>query len=195
MRIVSNTGPIIGLAKIGRVFLLKGIAAEVLIPPWVHRELLGKVGNESEQIDQALNAFIRIADLMPLESATERAIADLDEGEKQAIALASTVEGDVLLLLDDRAGRQVAKELNIPTTGLIGLLLLAKEKGLVGNVGSIIEELRNHGYWLSDEVIGVAKHLATPQQGNYRLLNRLKSKIRNPVIDCGFFNPHSLAQT
>ena len=65
-----------------------------------------------------------------------------------------------MLLLDDRAGRQVAKRLNIRTTGLVGLLLLAKEKGLVENVGSLIEELRNHGYWLSDEVIEVARRLA-----------------------------------
>ena len=63
------------------------------------------------------------------------------------------------MLLDDRAGRQVAKRLNIPTTGLIGLLLLAKEKGLVENVGSLIEELRHSGYWLSDEVMAVARRL------------------------------------
>ncbi|MFH0811761.1 MAG: DUF3368 domain-containing protein [Pseudomonadota bacterium] len=136
------------------------MAEEVLIPPLVHRELLGKVGSESEQIDRALNDFIRIADIMPLESTTKRAIADLDEGEKQAIGLASTIEGDALLLLDDRAGRQVAEKLNIPTIGLIGLLLLAKEKGLVENVGALIRELRNNGYWLSDEVMDVARRLA-----------------------------------
>lgn len=160
MKMVSNTSPIIGLAKIGRIFLLKGIAEEVLIPPLVYRELLGKIGSESEQIDRALNDFIHITGIMPLEPATESAVADLDEGEKQAIALAVTVKGDVLLLLDDRAGRQVAEKLNIPTTGLIGLLLLAKEKGLVGNVVPLIEELRDKGYWLSDEVIDVARRLA-----------------------------------
>lgn len=160
MKVVSNTGPIIGLAKIGRSFLLKSMFEEVLIPPLVHRELFGKVGGESEEIERALNDFIHIADLMPLEPATEQATADLDEGEKQAIGLASTIEGHVVLLLDDRAGRQVAKRLNIRTTGLVGLLLLAKEKGLVENVGSLIEELRNNGYWLSDGVIEVARRLA-----------------------------------
>lgn len=160
MKVVSNTGPIIALAKIGQIFLLRSMFEEVLIPPLVHRELLGKIGSESEQIDQALKDFIRIADIMPLEPVTERAIDDLYEGEKQAIGLASMIEGEVLLLLDDRAGRQVTEKLNIPTTGLIGLLLLAKEKGLVENVGSLIEELRNNGYWLSDEVMDVARRLA-----------------------------------
>lgn len=47
MKIVSDTGPLIGLAKIDCLSILKNIATEVLIPPMVHRELLGKVGIES----------------------------------------------------------------------------------------------------------------------------------------------------
>jgi predicted nucleic acid-binding protein len=50
--------------------------------------------------------------------------------------------------------------LDIPTTGLTGILLMAKEKGLLENVGQIIEELRNNGYWLSNEVVDTAKRLA-----------------------------------
>lgn len=160
MKIVSNTGPIIGLAKIDKLFLLKRIAEEVLIPPIVYRELLGKLGSESKRIDNALNEFLRVTDLKPLDSAIEITIAKLDEGERQAIGLASTFTGDVLLLLDDRAGREVAKKLNISTTGLIGILLLAKEKGMVANVKTLVDELREHGYWLSDKIVEVAKQLA-----------------------------------
>ena len=53
MKIVADTGPIIGLAKIGRISLLKDLASEVLIPPIVHKELYGRIEVESEQIDQA----------------------------------------------------------------------------------------------------------------------------------------------
>lgn len=159
MKIISNTGPIIGLAKIDQLFLLKKIASEVLIPPMVYRELLGKVGIESERIDHALNEFLRVTDLNPLEPSIEMTISGLGDGERQAIGLASTVKGDVLLLLDDRAGREVAKQLNIPTTGLVGLLLLAKKKGILENIGSLIDDLRIQGYWLSDEVVEVIKRL------------------------------------
>jgi predicted nucleic acid-binding protein len=62
MKIVSNTGPIIGLAKVDQLFLLKNIASEVLIPPMVYRELLGKVGTESERIDRAFNEFLHVTD-------------------------------------------------------------------------------------------------------------------------------------
>ncbi len=163
MKIVSDTGPIIGLAKIGKISLLKAIAEEVLIPPMVHRELFGKLGDEADQIDQALNDFVQVKGVMGLDPATEEVLSGLGEGEKQAVGLASILEKDTLLLIDDRAGRQVAERLNIPTTGLVGLLLVSKDKGLVESVGELIEELRNNGYWLSDEVIGIARRLAGEQ--------------------------------
>lgn len=160
MKVVSNTGPLIGLAKINQLPILKSIYKEVMIPPMVHKELWGKVGMESDQIDSALQDFIKVTEIKTLKPATESALVDLDEGERQAISLASTIDDEVLLLLDDRAGREAAKKLGIPTTGLIGIMLLAKERGLINNVRPLLEEIRNHGYWLSDEVIEVARKLA-----------------------------------
>ncbi|MDL1961480.1 MAG: DUF3368 domain-containing protein [Deltaproteobacteria bacterium] len=160
MRIVADTGPIIALAKIGKIFLLKSIAEEVLIPPMVYKELFGKIGSESNEIDRALNTFIRLKKEITLDKATEMALADLGEGEKQAIGLASSLGEDVLLLIDDRAGRRVAEKLNIATTGLVGLLVVAKEMGFVEGVGPLIEDLRHNGYWLSDDLITTAKRLA-----------------------------------
>ena len=127
MRIVADTGPIIALAKIGKIFLLKSIAGEVLIPPMVYKELFGKIGSESNEIDRALNTFIRLKKEITLDEATEMALA---------------------------------KKLNIATTGLVGLLVVAKEMGFVESVGPLIEDLRNNGYWLSDDLITTAKRLA-----------------------------------
>ena len=45
-------------------------------------------------------------------------------------------------------------------TGLVGLLLLAKEKGLVERVGPLVADLREAGYWFSDEVADIARRLA-----------------------------------
>ena len=160
MKIVSDTGPIIGLAKIGKIILLKNIADEVIIPPMVYKELFGKTGPESNEIDQALNTFIMVKRDMAVEEAVKIELAGLGEGEKQAIGLASQLDNDVILLLDDRAGREVAARLNIFTTGLIGLLLVAKEKGFVESVGTLIKELRNNGYWLSDDIMKTAIKLA-----------------------------------
>jgi predicted nucleic acid-binding protein len=160
VKIVADTGPIIGLAKIGRVSLLKKLATEVLIPPIVHKELYGKIGSESDQIDQALSDFIHVVELGSLELNLDEPLTNLGEGEKQSIFLASTLKREVLLLIDDRAGRQAADSLNISKIGLVGILLLAKKKGLIDNVVSLLHELRAEGYWLSDEVVAVARKLA-----------------------------------
>ena len=160
MKIVSNTGPIIGLGKIGLLFLLNQIASEVIIPPTVRRELLGKIGPEMEQIDKALNEFLKVADLKPLDRAVEIAISSLDDGEREVIGLASTMSGDILLFIDDRAGREVAKGLNISVSGVVGILLLARGKGMLGKISPLLDELRDKGYWLSDQVLQAAKRLA-----------------------------------
>ena len=162
MKIISNTGPIIALAKVKKLALLKEIANDVLISVAVYRELFAKIGEESEFIEAAIADFIKIIDVKEkaIDRKIEMAIANLDEGEKQTIALASTFNEPIVVLLDDRAGRQVAKELEFPTTGSIGILLRLKEKGLIEKVGVILEEMRSRGYWLSDTVIEVAKKLA-----------------------------------
>jgi predicted nucleic acid-binding protein len=160
VKLVSNTGPIIGLAKIGRMDLLKSLAGEVLIPPFVHKELFGKLGVEAVMIEEGLRTFIRIAAVATKERSVEGVLTELDEGERQAIVLASDIGKDVLLLMDDRAGRQAARKLGIHVTGLVGILLSAKEKGVVNRVGPLIDELRESGYWLSDEVVEAARKLA-----------------------------------
>jgi predicted nucleic acid-binding protein len=168
MKIIADTGPLIGLAKIDCLFILKHIASEVYIPNMVYRELMGKVSVESERIEEALNDFIQINEIKSLETKIKNTVEpkireklmELGEGERQAIILTFKFSKNFLLLLDDRDGRSVADKLNIPYTGLIGILLLAKEKGLLKHIGPLIDDLRTHGYWISDEIADMSKRLA-----------------------------------
>lgn len=54
---------------------------------------------------------------------------DLGAGESEAIVLAREVKADVLLM-DERRGRNAAKRLGITCTGLVGLLLEARRRGI-----------------------------------------------------------------
>ncbi len=47
MKVVSDTGPLIGLAKANLLSIFQAMGLEGLVPPMVHRELLSKIGNES----------------------------------------------------------------------------------------------------------------------------------------------------
>ena len=59
-----------------------------------------------------------------------------------------------------RPGAESQKELGLPVVGSAGLLLLAKQKGLIAEVYPLLETLRLQGYWLSDAVLEKVRRLA-----------------------------------
>lgn len=105
MRIVSNTSPIVALAHLGGLNLLRKIFdSAILIPPAVSRELAGR----------KLPEWFEIRELRQPLSATALE-AFLGAGESEALALALEAEAD-LVLLDDKAARRLA-----PQRGITGL--------------------------------------------------------------------------
>ena len=161
MILVCNTGPLIALAKIDRLSLLQDLGLErILIPPMVQRELWGKIGPESPAIEAALNQFIQVVKLQNIDQRIENAVVDLDNGEKEAVILAASLPEETVLLIDDQAGRKVARNLDLSVLGTAGLLLLAKRQGFVENVSALIEEMRRQGYWLSDALVAQVRRLA-----------------------------------
>jgi predicted nucleic acid-binding protein len=158
MTVVSDTGPIVALAKADHLSLLRILYGEVFIPPAVHRELLAKVGPEAERIDEGLAGFLRITPISESPEEVDRLTSSLGAGEQQAICLALQTGG--LLVMDDRAGRKAAGRLGIATTGVVGVLLKAKQDGQLPMVGPVLEIIRDEGYWLSDTVVETAMRLA-----------------------------------
>ena len=65
---------------------------------------------------------------------------NLDIGEAEAIALALELKADELLI-DERLGRREAVRLGLSITGILGVLLIAKNRGLVSKVKPIMESL------------------------------------------------------
>lgn len=158
MSIISNTGPLIALAKANQLRLLESLFDQVHIPLSVHRELLAKSGVEAERLDQAFATFIRVVEHLEPAEAVRSVTLSLDRGEQEAVALAHQMK--LTLLIDDRLGRQAARRLNLPVTGTISVLLHAKQEKLIPLVRPVLEEIRNQGYWLSDELIAAATGLA-----------------------------------
>jgi predicted nucleic acid-binding protein len=158
MTVVSDTGPLIGLAKVNQLSLLKRLFGEVCIPQAVHRELLAKAGPETARLDEALASFIRVRQPSSWPAEVKAATLRLATGEQQAIALAC--ELGVLLVMDERLGRAAARRLGLSVTGLAGVLVRAKECGLIPAVRPILDGIRQRGYWLSDELVDAAARLA-----------------------------------
>jgi len=75
----------------------------------------------------------------------------VDEGEAEAITLA--MELNLPLLIDDRKGRRVAERLGLKFIGSLGLLKIAKERGIIAEVKPFIQKFLNKGYYLDERLI------------------------------------------
>ena len=76
---------------------------------------------------------------------------DLDLGEREAIALAEARRAD-LLLMDDAAGRAEARRRNLRVTGILGVLRVAADRGLI-EVPSVIAKLRSTNFYFDENLI------------------------------------------
>jgi predicted nucleic acid-binding protein len=139
MPVVSNTSPILNLAIIGQLDLLRQQFGEVLIPPMVRQEL--KVDAELpgvEPIRLALqNHWLRVVELSNTDMA--RALRrDLDNGEAETIALALQLKL-MTVLIDEHDGRVAARAMGLFPVGVLGILLRAKR---TGNLDSVVTAMR-----------------------------------------------------
>lgn len=158
MSLVSNTGPLIALAKADALGLLKELFGEVRIPVAVQRELLAKIGVEAQRLDAALNDFVQVEALSPVQPSFMKATQHLGAGEQQAVLLA--LNRNEQLLIDDRQGRTAARALGVSVTGIVGVLVWAKQSGLIPQVLPVLEMIRQNGYWLSEALLDTAANLA-----------------------------------
>lgn len=150
MLIIADAGPLIGLAKINQLGLLKGIFTSVMVPTEVADECTEHHSKPGAiLITRAIQSTI-----IDVYSETISPIIELDsvlgKGEVAAIALAKQLPSP--LLIDDRRGRYFAKKLGVNITGLPGVLLLAKRKKIIHAVEPILNELHAHHYHLSKQL-------------------------------------------
>ncbi|MFM9841325.1 MAG: DUF3368 domain-containing protein [Cyclobacteriaceae bacterium] len=160
MVIVSDTTTISNLFLIDKLWVLKKLYQKIIIPSTVFDELKRLEDDNKRNIDE-----IRLADWIEVVSVKESDLVavlllTLDKGEAEAIALAKEVKAD-LLIIDELKGRKCAKQLNLNIIGLIGILLLAKQKGILGSIREILTELQEKaGFWISEKLFSATIELA-----------------------------------
>jgi uncharacterized protein len=142
MRAVSNTSPISNLAAIGRLSLLQAQCTELWIPSAVSQELAAHPDPATLTAIQAAldEQWIRVAHpaATPL---LKVLLLHLHAGEAEAIALATDIKAD-MVLIDEQEGRQWAVESGLPITGVLGILLRAKQIGQIAALKPEIQSLR-----------------------------------------------------
>jgi predicted nucleic acid-binding protein len=147
---IADTGPIIIFAKIGHLDLLTAMARVVLLPSPVVREI--RRGRASDPARRAVDAgwgtevavrYIRVA---------VRSVGLLDLGEQSVLTLALKRPGSRVLLDDERA-RKAARQLGLPLTGTVGIIIGAKRRGLIPDVSPLFHAIQAAGSYMAPDFL------------------------------------------
>ncbi|MBD2141128.1 DUF3368 domain-containing protein [Anabaena sp. FACHB-1250] len=163
MIIVSDTTPISELAKVNHLNLLPKLFGKVVIPQGVFDEL--QVGEHpAAKLVQNLSWLeVVTVDNQQLVRELQQSFK-LDLGESEAIALAEEISASGLLI-DERAARKVAMAQKLPLIGTVGILLLAKRRGLLDSVKDVLDEMQEQGMRISDRLYVQVLTLAQEKDG------------------------------
>lgn len=139
-RWVVNASPLISLGKIGRLSLLTALAEEVVAPPASVAEVL----RGADVATAALVSATDIRHVNRVDVISSVALWGLGPGEAEVLSFAARHPGYTAVVDDDMA-RRCARALSIPTRGTLGVVILAKQRGVVESAAAIIGELQAAG--------------------------------------------------
>ncbi len=151
--IVSDSSPLIILGKLNRMDLLRNIFEEVFITQVVFEEISAK--------NDVAKKILTKTDFIKLVNQQDTIVYNqlqqiLDKGEASAIAFAK--EQNLPLMIDEKKGRKIAKQMDIEIIGFLGVLLLNFQKQHISKNDAI-------------EILNEAERF------NYRIRNSLKQKV------------------
>jgi predicted nucleic acid-binding protein len=147
---VSNSSPLINLARIQRFDLLRRFYGEVIIPSAVYEEVVTRGSDRDGAKDVRAAPWIQQVETKDT-LAVDALSAELDRGEAAAIILSRELNAN-LLLIDEIRGRRIAERLGIHVTGTIGILTRAKRENLVSSVKDELDKLRQRGTWIDERL-------------------------------------------
>jgi predicted nucleic acid-binding protein len=151
MIVIGDSTILIGLAKIEKLGLLQEVFGKIYIPEEVFREVVErgskKLGSE----------IVKEAEWIEWRSVTDKIqvnllLASLDKGEAEVLGLAKEMKAD-LLLIDEEKARKGAVIAGFEVMGIVGLLLVAKNLGLIDKIKPHIEELKRKKFRIGDKIV------------------------------------------
>lgn len=132
MLVIADTTPVLSLLKAGYLELLEKLYGCVLVPKAVYCELTENPVYAEEAAVIRTTEYLSVAVVENRKSVNIlRGITGLDAGESEALILYDEQKAD-LLLLDEQSGRKVAKRLKVKCVGTAGILMVAYDKGYIG---------------------------------------------------------------
>lgn len=149
MIVVSDTSVLINLAWINQLDVLQKLYGEVYIPNAVWDEIA--IAGAGQPGAKEVQTAAWIKQQSPQNRTLVKSLQqNFDLGESEAIALALEINAD-LLLMDERLDGATANYFNLKVTGLIGVLIVAKQQNHVTLIKPLLDQLRSGaGFYISD---------------------------------------------
>lgn len=136
--IIADTSCLIIYDKIYRLEILQHTFADLIVTDEVAKEF------------GELPDWIKVQQIANKDQYLELA-KDLGKGEASSITLALEFN-DSLLIIDERKGRKVAEEMKIEIIGSLGVLIKAKEKGVIKSVKEILNLIDKTNFRISESI-------------------------------------------
>lgn len=155
MILIGDSSALIALAVCDVLDLLTDLYGDVYVPQAVYSEITQGDRPESDKLRQYLREKVKKVNMDNYVYLD--AYADI--GETEAMLLYKQLSADILLV-DDKKGRKIAKMNNIEVIGSLGILLKAKKAGLLSEVSSSLDRLKNSYIYLDQSLINEVIKLA-----------------------------------
>jgi predicted nucleic acid-binding protein len=152
-KVVINTSPLIVLFKSHLAYILPQLFTEIVVPEAVWHEIVevNKTDLAARQLPQvSWVKRVNLTHISPVITAW-----GLDPGESEVLSFA-WFNSDYRTILDDAAARRVARTLNLPLIGTIGLIILAKQRSLIPSISDALQSLKDSGLWISEDLVKFA---------------------------------------
>ncbi len=151
--VLADASPLIALGIVGGLVWTHALFGKVSLTAAVQGEVAPGSDRPGER---EITAAIRRRWLKVIqEEWIEPAFTELDEGEASTLRAAVNLRRPCLILMDEKAGRAVARELGFAVTGTAGIILAAKRRRLIPAVRPVFEQLLEKDFRLSAELIRV----------------------------------------
>lgn len=144
---VVDASPLIFLAKLERLDLLRQAAGSVCLPQAVADEIQARPDMATQVLEQALQTWIEVR-VVDNRMAVDLLLAELDLGEAEVIVLAKILNAEYVVM-DDLDARRFARRVGLRPIGTLGLLLAARLRGEIPSLQAEIQRLEKFGFRVS----------------------------------------------
>lgn len=153
---IVDASPLIYLSRAGYLPLLQVLGSRLLIPDAVVREILAK--GEEDAVARTVGAASWLLRLPSAPLSPRVEAWQLGAGESAVLSRAISHPGS-LVVLDDARARRFARQLEVPMIGTLGVVVRARQQGLIRAARPVTEALVSHGMYISSPALEAALQL------------------------------------